>query len=273
MIAKHKVNTSDFLVANPVFSLDDAEKALAPAGGRRAAIERLKYHREAGRIKLIAREVYAVVPPGIDAVKFQPDPFLVGSTVRPAGVFAYHSALELLGAAHSVWNECALFVERRRRKIDLSGVTVRFLDFPKPLRKRNTLHLGTQKVEHRGRLLRVTGPERTLVEGFRRPGLVGGAEELVRSASGFSTLDLQLLEKLLDRFKAKNLWAAIGWFLESHRRAFHVSDTVLDRFKRRRPRSPQYLERGSRDGSLAAGWNIILPRNLMRMSEPDERES
>jgi hypothetical protein len=42
-----------------------------------------------------------------------------------------------------------------------------------------------------------TGPERTLVEGFCRPSLAGGLEKLVRSASGFSTLDLDLLEKVL----------------------------------------------------------------------------
>jgi hypothetical protein len=33
----------------------------------------------------------------------QPDPFLVAAAVRPDSVFSYHSALEFLGAAHSVW--------------------------------------------------------------------------------------------------------------------------------------------------------------------------
>ena len=46
-------------------------------------------------------------------------------------------------------------------------------------------------------MLETTGPERTLVEGFRRPALSGGLEELVRSASAFPTLDLGLLGKVL----------------------------------------------------------------------------
>ncbi len=46
----------------------------------------------------------------------------------------------------------------------------------------------------------ITGPERTLVEGFRRPGLVGGLEELVVPAAGFATLDLEQLEEVLRRY-------------------------------------------------------------------------
>ncbi|PIY26241.1 MAG: hypothetical protein COZ11_03175 [Deltaproteobacteria bacterium CG_4_10_14_3_um_filter_51_14] len=49
-------------------------------------------------------------------------------------------------------------------------------------------------------LLEATGPERALVEGFNRPSLAGGLEKLVRSAAGFTKLDLDLLEEVLCRF-------------------------------------------------------------------------
>lgn len=48
------------------------------------------------------------------------------------------------------------------------------------------------------RKLRVTGPERTLIDGFRRPDLVGGLPELVESAAGFPVMDLPLLFDLLE---------------------------------------------------------------------------
>jgi len=51
------------------------------------------------------------------------------------------------------------------------------------------------------KLFETTGPERTVVEGFQRLApLTGGPEKLVRSASAFPTLDLDLLEAILRRF-------------------------------------------------------------------------
>jgi hypothetical protein len=146
---------------------------------------------------LAARGVYAVVPPGRQTEDFRPDPFLVAAAVRPDGVFSHHSALELLCVAHSVWNQCTLYAAERRRPLRLDEITVRFLDHPGPLRKGSGIHLGTRKIEKQGKLLLITGPERTLIEGFRRPALAGGLEELVTSAGGFGVLDLGLIDEVL----------------------------------------------------------------------------
>jgi hypothetical protein len=115
----------------------------------------------------------------------------------------------------------------------------------------------------------VTRPERTLVEGFRRPDLAGGVEELVESAAGFSVLDLDVLEELLGLYDLKVLWAAVGWFLERYQETFYVPPPVLRRLERRAPRSPQYLIRQARGGELARRWNLVLPRALTSQ-EPDE---
>ena len=270
MGAKRQVTTHEFLATHPVFSLHEAAQAFRPPGGRSGTVERLKYHLEKGRLKLVARETYAVVPTGVDADRFQPDPFLVAATVRPEGVFSHHSALELLGAAHSIWNRCTLYVSRRRSPLSLDGTMLRFLEHPRAMRGKSARYFGTRKVERRGRLLRVTGPERTLVEGFRRPALVGGLEELVASACGFPTLDLQVLEDALSRYDTRYLWAAVGWFLERFQQTFHVPDKYLCRLERHRPRSPHYLERNSRGGRLVARWNLILPNKLTEAAEPDE---
>ena len=94
--------------------------------------------------------------------------------ITDLGVFSYHSALELLGVAHSAWTRYTLYVEKRRRTLRLNSTDIRFLEHPgllgtKPFRK-----LGLRRVEYRGKLLQTTGPERTLIEGFRRLTEVGG---------------------------------------------------------------------------------------------------
>jgi predicted transcriptional regulator of viral defense system len=253
------MTTAEFFALHPVFSLDEAARALALPAGRTGAVVRLKHHVRKGRLKIVTRGVYAVVPPGVEVRRFQPDTILVAVVARPDAVVAYHAALELLGAAHSVFSETTVFAAAPRNPVAVGTLTVRFLAPPKALSASRLLHLGTRQVDRRGRLVRCTGPERTLVEGFRRPGLVGGAEELVVSAAGFPTLDLALLEEILRRYDIATLWSAAGWFLERFREVFHVPENVLARFKTRRPRSPHYLERDHRGGVLVHRWNLILP--------------
>ena len=77
-----KVKTVEFLSAHPVFSLYEAARTLALSGGRSGAVERLKHHLESGRLTLVARGVYAVVPGGISPTRFRPDPILVGDSTR-----------------------------------------------------------------------------------------------------------------------------------------------------------------------------------------------
>jgi predicted transcriptional regulator of viral defense system len=264
------MKTLEFFTTHPVFSLDEASKALVPPGGRSGTVERLKYHLETGRLKLVNRGVYAVVPPGGKAEDFRPDPFLVGAAVRPEGIFSHHSALELQGYAHSVWNEYTLYAEGRRKPLLLNGSIVRFFEQPVPMRRESGGHLGTRKIERQGKLLLTTGPERTLVEGFRRPALAGGLEELVTSASGFAVLDLELLDEILKRYGIANLWSAAGWFLERFRKSFHVPEEFLNHMEKYRPRSPHYLERNRRGGVLASRWNLILPKQQMRQEELNE---
>ena len=265
-----KAGTLAFFAAHPVFSLEEATAALAPRGGRRGMVERLKHHLEKGRLKLVARGIYAVVPPDVKPAQFHPDPFLTAVAVRADSVFSHHSALELLGVAHSVWNQVTLYTEKRRRSLRLNGSILRFMEHPGAMRSISSRGFGTRRVERRGKILTATGPERTLVEGFRRPALAGGLEELVQSAGGFSTIDPDLLEEVLSRYDIANLWAASGWFLERFQASFYVPDEALTRMERRRPRSPQYLERSRRGGWLASRWNLILPNSLKPAGEVGE---
>ena len=266
---KRKVSTPSFFGANAVFSLAQAANAFGQPAAREKVRHRLKHHVKSGGLKKAAKGVYAVVQPGLKPDQVRPDPFMVVAVVRDDAVFSHHSALELLGVAQSAWRQCTVYTSAVRRPLKLRDAAVLFLAHPTPLRGRNR-HLGTQQVERAGALLRVTGPERSLVEGFRRPALVGGLEELVQSASGFAVLDLKLLEKVLRAYDAANLWAATGWFLERFQTTFHVPDKFLAVCQRHRPRSPQYLARGSRGGVQASRWNLILPDVLAATEGTDE---
>ncbi len=270
MKANKQVKTEDFFATCPVFSLDEAEKVLNPPSGRTGIVERLKHHLGTGRLKRVTRGVYAVVPRGLESSRFQPDPFLTARAIRPDGVFCFHSALQLLGSAHSTWNRTTMFSGRRRQPLKMADGGVLFLGHPAALRKGAAL-LGTRQVERQGQLLRVTGPERTLVEGFSRLDLSGGLPEFVESAGGLPEFDLDMLESVLERYATASLWAAVGWFLEVRRTTFHVPDAFFSRLESRRPKAPQYLAHRQRTGKLASRWNLILPATAEGAGGPDER--
>ncbi len=255
-------DTATYLREHPVFDLGHMAAKLGLSGGSRAAHERAKYHAGKGRLKRVARGIYAVVPPGVVSKAFIPDKFLVAHAARPGGVFCYHSALELLGVAQSAWTDCTVFASNRRTPVAFGQTTIRFLIPPASL-KAVPEGFAESVVHREGARLQATGPERTLVEGFRRLQHVGGLEELWASAAAFGVLDLKLVVDVLKRYDEQLLWGATGWFLEEHRERFFVSDEVLDELYQRRPRAPRYLVRGARGGTLNARWNLILPPSMI----------
>jgi predicted transcriptional regulator of viral defense system len=259
-----------FLLHHPVFTIADAERALGGEGGKQRTIKRLRYHVDQRRARSVAHEVYVAIPPGVDPDSFQPDRYLVAAAVRSDGVLAYHAALELLGAAHSDWGVCSVLTEKPRAPVLLGTVRIEFLPHPAALRRPHGQLLGVRTIDRLGRNLQVTGPERTLLDGFRQPDRVGGLEELVESAAGFGVLDLRLLRRLLEVYAEKRLWAAAGWFLERHRERFFVSDDYLAALEPHRPASPRYLARGARGGKLLPRWNLIVPVALARAGEADD---
>lgn len=262
MAGNRQVDFDAFLADHPVFNLGELAAARGEPDDEGAAYNQLKHHLRTGRVKRVVRGVYAAVPPGIEASGFQPDRYLVAAAARPDAVFAYHAALELLGAAHSVWKECALHAERPRSPIELPSVRVVFLPIPEPLERRGLHRLGVRRVVHETRRLLVTGPERTLVEGFRQPHRVGGLSELADSVAGFAGVDFIVLEEVLAGYDQRSLWAAVGWLVERNRERWLPPEPFLDRCREERPRSAQYLRRGRRGGIILPEWNLIVPRAL-----------
>ncbi len=265
------MSTLAYMQTRQVFSVEDARHALKPTASAETMQERLKYYVRTRRLLPVTRGVYAAVPLGLDAGRFHADPYLVAATVRPDAVFAFYSAMSLLGAARVDWNVVTVVTSRRRRPLDVSGVRLDFLSVPPALARLHKQGVGLRSVDRQGRALRVTGPERTLVEGFREPGRMGGVSELVDAAASLPVLDLDLVERFLRAFDEKVLWAAAGWFLERHRESFSVPDTYLTRLERHRPHARVYLARREGRGRLASRWNLMLPEPVMRPGEPDER--
>ncbi|MEA3409311.1 MAG: type IV toxin-antitoxin system AbiEi family antitoxin [Candidatus Eisenbacteria bacterium] len=261
---------------NRVFTVDELARHLG--GEKSLAQYRIRYHLRHKRLKRLANGVYATVPVGVDIETFEADVFLAARAIRQDAVFAYHSALDLLGQGHSVWWTCTVCTDRPRSPVVLGRNTVKFLARPPAVRQRAQAEssprrvgtLWTTEVSRGGRVLHVTTPERTLVDGFRKLSLVGGLDELVESMDGFATLSPELLTDVLFAYDSKRLWAAVGWYLQRRLRSLFLDDSILAEFKANRPRTRVYLVPGQRGGVVARDWNLVVPQHLQRRGPSED---
>jgi predicted transcriptional regulator of viral defense system len=247
---------------HPVLTLDVWTKEL---GGRNAcarALDQAKYYTETGRLRRLARGLYAVVPLGVDAERFVPDPYLVAASLRPDAILSHHTALDLLGHAHSVFQQFPYFTATPRKTLRLEGMEWPALQHPAALVRKRRTDFGVVEMDRRGVILRVTGAERTLVDGLSAPRWVGGMDELVESAAGFRGLDLDLLDGYLKLHDSRVLDAAVGWFLERHPEVSTGVDRCLAKLERRIPQEPLYLAGRQKGGRLQRRWNILVPPHL-----------
>lgn len=268
--------STEFMGAKQVFTLDEFGRYLE--GSRNLAQYRVGYYLRQKRLKRVANGVYAAVPVGVDAEKFEPDPFLAAAAIRPDAVFAYHSALDLLGQGHSVWWMCTVCTMRPRSPVVLGRNTIKFLTHPPAIRRRaqsgalqsGANHLWATEVTRGERRLLVTTPERTLVDGFRELSLVGGLDELVDSMDGFATLNPELLRDVLSAYKSKRLWAAVGWYLQRRLKSLFLNDAILGEFKANQPRTRVYLVPGQRGGVVDREWNLVVPAHLQKSTRGED---
>ena len=254
----------DFFATHTVFTTGE----LVAYQGDRSRWTRkslLAHHRKQGRILLVRRGLYAVVPPGNDPESFPVDPYLVAAKSADDSVLAYHTALEVLGKAHSVFERFFFQSGKSLRPSTFRAHRFECTVFPKALREKHQEYFATTTVERSGVDVRVTSLERTLVDLHDRPDLGGGWEEIWRSLESVEYFDLDLVIKYVNLLGKKTTAAKVGYYLQQHAEGLMVEDRHLEPLRKLRPKQPHYLQRGE-SGKLIGDWNLVVPRSLAERS-------
>ena len=252
----------EVFVRHPILTLEAWAEFLGGPHKKAQARDRAKYYCGTGRLRLLTRGLYAVVPPGADPEHFLPDPYLVAAALRGDAILSHHTALDLLGRAHSVFHLFPYLTRRPRRALRFGGMEWRAVAHPTALVKARKTDLGVVAVDRQGVVLRVTGAERTLVDGFMGLRWVGGLEEHVESAGGFRDLDLDFIAAYLKVLDQGILYAAVGWFLERYPEVADGPDAFLEQLEKQIPKRPLYLGGRQRGGRLEPRWNLVIPPHL-----------
>lgn len=257
------MDAESFFARHPVFTTDEFATHHRQMGSGHDATRQsvLAHHQARGRIVRLRRGLYATVPPGHDPATAPVDPYLVASRMAPDAVLAYHTALELHGYAHSVFEQYHYLTRTSSRPARIRSFSFQPVRVPKPLDRDHLM--GVRIVDRLGLDVRVTTLERTCVDVLDRLDLAGGLEEVWRSLESVPYFDLDELVDYALKLGPATTIAKVGYFLEMHASPLAVQPIHLEALRRRRPKSPHYINRAAtRANRMISAWNIVVPLEL-----------
>ena len=253
-----------FFATHPVFTTDELVDYQRRNGSHsrwtRKAL--LAHHRKQGHLALIHRGLYAVVPPGSKPETYEVDPYLLAAKMTDDAVLAYHTALELHGKAHSVFESFFFLSRTPPRAKTFRSQGFRGVLFPKSLRAKGKEEQQVTVVDRSGVDIKVTNLERTLVDILERPDLGGGWEEIWRSLESVEYFDLDLVVEYVRLLDNSTTAAKVGYYLEQHAESLMVEERHLNPLRKLRSKQPHYLQRG-KSGKLVNNWNLVVPTSLV----------
>ena len=257
--------SAPFFSAHPVFRRAEYAAAVGREPGDKVVTTMLAQHLKAGNIRRIAREVFASVPKHADARTWSVDRFLAASRLRPDGVIAYHSALELHGYAYSEGYDVQVIAPGEPRMFEANGLTCRFVRPPPGFTGPNGAAAdGVTAVDRLGLDVKVTTLERTITDLFDRHDLAGGAEELFNSLDLVARVDAGALVRHARARRNAAAAGALGFWLAHEQERLGVPQRALEDLRALAPPRPRYAL-GAKPGSArtARHWNVILPVDVV----------
>ncbi len=256
------MNLKQFFANHPVFTTEDLveHRGRGDSESRWTRKAILAQYRKQGRLVLVRRGLYAVIPSGSNPDTFRVDPYLLAAKITGDAVLAYHTALELHAKAYSVFEEFFFLSRKPPKPTQLHSQLFRGVLFPKALRDKEQEEYGVKIVDRSGLDVQVTSLERTLVDVLDRPDLGGGWEEIWRCLESVEFFDLDKVVEYVLLLNNATTAAKVGYFIDQHRQALMADNKYLDCLKRLRPKQPHYLERDGRGkGRLVSEWNLVVP--------------
>ena len=265
-----RLNLREFLDARALFTVGDLDDYIASVRplnvNTRKAL--LSYYQQTGRIKRVRRGLYASALPDGNGFTYVINRNLVASKLAPDAVLAYHSAMEFMGTAYSLWWQVYYVSRHEVANFGYGDCRYRRIAVPSALQRKGLDMFGVSEFKRLGQLIRVTDLARTFVDAIDRPDLGGGWEEiwvsleLVNPDTG--EFDLDQVVEYVDLLGNSTTAAKVGYLLEQQREWLKVDTVYLDALQAMRPKQPRYMDRGARgEQMLQKRWNLIVPDEVV----------
>lgn len=252
----HQMTTKQFAEQWPFFTWDQFRSSVGVK--ETTGYSRLKDAVKKGYIVRLGKGVYVSrVGPWMSKA---PSPLLLPSFLAKDAVLCYHSALDVLGHAHSQFftiNYCSR--EKRRKGIFYGNYLIRQVNPRGAIVRKQKLNFGIVEKRIEGRTVRVTGRERTLVDCLDRLDLAGGAEEVFRSVGTYPFIKFDILLEYLLIQKKSSLYAKTGFLLDSYRDLFSFAQEQEKKILAGVTGSYAYLGPRRPGNRFISKWRLLVP--------------
>jgi len=255
-----------YFYEHPVFRLDEfiQWKQQASNANLRATHAQLQHYLKAGRLLRIRRELYAVIPPNQSRESLTVDPYLIAGKVAPDSVIAFHSALELFGVAYSAFDQITYLSCHKTKPFEFQERWFQPVALPSKLKNKKDAFFEVETINRQGINIRICSLGRTYVDVLNRVDLSGGWEEVIRSISNISVMNIERVIEYCCKLDNAILSAKVGYFIEQRQGAFAATKEQIDTLLLQKPSSPQYLSKKNRESCrLIKKWNIMLPLKVI----------
>ncbi|MFW6196989.1 MAG: type IV toxin-antitoxin system AbiEi family antitoxin domain-containing protein [Thermoplasmatota archaeon] len=213
-----------------------------------------------GKVGKIRKGLYYGVP--LDKLEdyFEVDRYITGDKIKKGNALAYHTALELHGAAHSAHGRVFVLVTKkdRFRKFNFQDV-----EYVPVVNKHDIGHI--TRIEYENTSLSVTDPARNFVDSLSRPDLCGGWEECLKSLANLKGLSLSEVKEVISAYDNKTLELKCGYVLEllSKNSPYydHIQIEDLHPLKPPQEWKPVYIDRDV-PSELKEDWGLYIPEGL-----------
>lgn len=271
-----KMTIEQFFYEHPIFSFDEfCDFKRSNGGSTKGSIyQLLQYYVRTHKIALLRKGLYAVVPPNLitSNESISVDPYLFAASISADSIIAYHTALELHGASYSNFQRFTFLTSKKIKPFDYNGQLFQPVSHTAALKKLHKEGCFVLSENRGGMIVRLTNLARTYVDILNRPDLCGGWEEVCRSISNITAVDIDEIIEYCLMLDSPVLCAKVGFFLEKRSGAFAVNEILLNKLLSKRPKSPYYLVHKSQGSSeLVKKWNLMAPRTILKNAweEPD----
>ena len=238
---------TEYISTHHVFKTGDLlDSCDSPA----SAEEQLRLAVKTGKVERIRRGLYASMTGRYLGVL--PDSLEVIAAIDPDASLCYHSALDVLGVAHSVSFQREFRTDELRTGFEYRGI--RYVPYP------SEAGLCTRKVrtDAAGRIS-VTTKEQTLCDCLSRPDRAGGVEEVIRAVSSFAYIDCEAVLETAMRLEKTDI-ARIGWVLSQKASDWDVPAATLGEMRSLLGKGPYRLGRAQAENKgWSPEWRLILP--------------
>ena len=240
-----------------------SEEALAIIPNRFTCMNTIEHLLAAGQIVKVRRGLYEIIPlEQISKPKAAADKFLLARKIVSPYCFAYHTALEIHGAANSAfYNTVYVTSPRQFRNFTYDGVDFKWIP-----RRQLT---GSEIVVWAAVRIIATDRERTIIDCIDRIDLAGGFEELYKGVLSMKNVSFRKLYEYANAANKKVLFHKLGFLLSLPRirQAWSVDDDGLRKIRENLSSKIFYFKTPKGQGRLIREWNLIVPKEMEELME------